>query len=369
MLRAALFATLALAGCGRSPGVADEDLGQLVIAPKQKVEPINIAKAAKDPGELGRALARPYRDTVKALGPHTYTLDTATAVDEAGQRVTDLTDHTLIELGAKEAFHALYSNSADYGREILFLDGQLYLRPRYQRWHGRAPEVPDEPATVRDTFFEAIAATWDLLAPGTELTDAGTVQVVGRNGRKIIVKLAPTPRTAATEPLAQRKWREKRVVEAVAGEIVLDADTGAPLSVKLQGIVSFARDGRRFSMKLNCDASASAIGTAVALSAPPSDQVVATPERLREVDDRDFLLQGIAPPSRRNPDGTPVPPSPRAFEGSAAGSAVAPVTAPAAGSGSGSATEDPPKKKHHRKHDDESGSDSTPKSHDAPKSE
>jgi len=350
MLRAALFATLALAGCGRSPGVADEELGQLVIAPKQKTEAINVAKAAKDPAELSRALARPYRDAVKALGVHTYVLTTSTVVDEAGKRVSELSDQTTIELGDKDTFHALYTNSADYGREVLYLDDKLYLRPRYQRWHGRAPETPDEPTAVRDTFFDAIGATWDLLAPGTELTDAGTVQVAGRSGHKIIVKLAPAPRTPPAEPLTQRKWREKRAVEAVAGEIVLDAESGAPLSAKLQGIVSFSRDGRRFSMKLNIDASASAIGTVVALTAPASDQVVATPERLREVDDRDFLLQGMAPPSRRNPDGTPVPPSPRAFEGSAA---PAPAQAPAAGAANGSA-EEPTKKKRKKKSDDDS---------------
>ena len=34
--------------------------------------------------------------------------------------------------------------------------------------------------------------------------------------------------------------------------------------------------------------------------------MIATPERRREVDDRDYLLQGIAPPLRRNPDGTAI---------------------------------------------------------------
>lgn len=337
MLRAALFATLALAGCGKSPGVADEELGALVIPSEQKPEPIDVGKAAKDPAELTRALAHPYRETVAALGPHTYSINTSTGVDEAGKRVSDLSDHTTIELGDPDAFHATYTNSSDYGREVLYLDGRLYLRPRYQRWHERAPETPDEPVAVRDSFFDAIHATWDLLAPGADLTDAGAVQHAGRTGRKIVVKLAPVPRTPPPEPLTQRKWREKRAVEAVAGEIILDAETGVPLSVKLQGIVSFSRDGRRFSMKLNADGAASAIGASVALSAPPADQVVATPERVKEVDDRDFLLQGIAPPSRRNPDGTPVPPAPRAFEGSA-------TPVPATGAGSDAAPADGKKK-------------------------
>ena len=305
-----LVATLALAGCGRSEGVDDKDLGSLVIAPKTTREPIDLARAAKDPAELGRALHAPYGDVIAALGPHTYSLSSTNKVEEAGKVVNDLSDHTVIALGAKDAFHGEYTNSADYGREVTFADGKLYLRPRYQRWHGRAPEAPEEPGQIRDGFFDSIPATWDLLAPAVELTDQGAVQIAGRAGRKIAVKQTPSQRPNPTEPLVQRKWREKRTIEGVTGEVVLDADKGVPLSVKLAGTVTFTRDGRRLTMKVSVEAVASGIGTPVEITAPPADQVVATPERLREVDDRDFLLQGIAPPLRKNPDGTAVAPQP-----------------------------------------------------------
>ncbi|NVB79344.1 MAG: hypothetical protein HOV81_13195 [Kofleriaceae bacterium] len=310
MLRNVLFASLALVGCGRSEGVPDDKLGTLVVAPKEKVAPIDVARAAKDPGELGRALTTPYAKVIAAIGPHTYSIDTTTLVDEGAKRVTDLSDHATIELGDKGTYHALYTNSADYGREVTFEGGKLYLRPRYQRWHGRAPESPEEPGEQRDSFFGAIAATWDLVAPGAELSDQGQTQVAGRAARKIAVKLSPSPRAASAEPVVQRKWREKRTIEALSGEVTLDAATGAPLAMKLAATVGFSRDGRRFSMKLGIDAKASAIGTAVAVAAPAADQIVATPERRREVDDRDFLLQGIAPPIRKNPDGTAVTPVP-----------------------------------------------------------
>jgi hypothetical protein len=62
-------------------------------------------------------------------------------------------------------------------------------------------------------------------------------------------------------------------------------------------------------MKVVLTSQASAFGKTASVLAPAED-VVATPERLREVDDRDFLLQGIAPPIRKNPDGTPVAPQP-----------------------------------------------------------
>jgi hypothetical protein len=45
---------------------------------------------------------------------------------------------------------------------------------------------------------------------------------------------------------------------------------------------------------------------------PATEDVVATPERLREVDDRDFLLQGIAPPLRKAADGSTIAPQPKA---------------------------------------------------------
>jgi len=99
------------------------------------------------------------------------------------------------------------------------------------------------------------------------------------------------------------------VVEELAGEVVLDVEKGVPLSVKLVGAVGFARDGRRFRMRVSITAAIGPIG-ATPISAPPDGEVVATPERLREVDDRDYLLQGIAPPIRKNSDGTAVSPTP-----------------------------------------------------------
>ena len=294
----------------------DRDLGGLVIAPKTKQEPIDVKRAAKDAAELGRALMLPEHDVAAALGPHTVSLSTETIVDENGKHVEQLSDHAQLELGDKGAFHAIYTNSADYGRETTFIPasggGKLYLRPRYQRWHERAPETPDEPDQVRDSYYEAIGATWDLIAPGAEVTDLGPASVGGRGGEKIAIKLSPSPHKPPAEPLAQRKWREKRSIDAITGEVILDADKGVPLSVRITASIGFTRDGRRFSMNLSLDSAVSGIGQAAQIAAPGGDDVVATPERLREVDDRDFLLQGIAPPLRKNADGTPVAPNPAA---------------------------------------------------------
>src|SRR3569623_1929003 len=117
MPRAVLVASLALlacGACGRSQGVEDRDLGGLVVAPKPEDKPIQLDRAVKDPADLSRALALPHRQIAAALGAHTVAISTATTVVEAGKNADELSDHTMIELGDKGAFHAVYTNSADY---------------------------------------------------------------------------------------------------------------------------------------------------------------------------------------------------------------------------------------------------------------
>ena len=326
------FAVLALcsAACGRSQGAGDPQLPGLVVEARPAEPPLELTRCAREPGELGRVLLRPYRVALAALGPHRATVSTQTTVEDRGTPVSELSDRTVLDNGEDGAYHAVYTNSADYGRETIYVGGRLYLRPRYQRWHGRRPETPEEPAALRDAYLDAIAATWDLLAPGVELTDRGPIDLGGRNGRKIELRRAAEPATPAAEPLAQRAWREHRTVQAVTGEIVLDADKLVPLLVRLSGEVGFAREGKPFVMKISLDAALAGVGSPALVTPPAEADVVATPERPREVDDRDYLLGGIAPPLRRNPDGTAVTPQPLARPGAGSFGLLRHVEAPLA---------------------------------------
>ena len=314
MIRVAVLPLVAAMACGRSSGVSDEQLGTLVVEPKGTDKKIDVARAASETDELGRAIEQRYEKVLADIGAHTITIKTETIVDEAGKPVSQLVDETVIENG-DSAYRAVYANTADYGRETIFVGGKLYLRPRYQRWHGRMPENPAEPVEIRESFYGALPATWDLVGYAAELTDRGVVQVAGKSGRKIEVKLAPSPGKAPREQLAQRKWREGRSVEALSGHVVLDADNGSPLAAELAASVAFSRDSRSFVMKLKLSSTVSNVGKPAAIAAPPEGEVVATPGRMREVDDRDYLLQNIAPPlrvdRRPGPDGTAVKPEPK----------------------------------------------------------
>jgi hypothetical protein len=301
-LGTALFCGLALSGmlgaCGREGGVSDSELGDLVLAPKVADHPIDVAAAAKDPRELGRAIAQPHSRVAPLLGPHRLTVTSSFEVHEAGQIVEQQTDEVALDFASPEAWRGVSNNSADYGREVIFQGGALYLRARYQRWHQRPPTTDAEPAALRDHFADAGAATWDLLAPAIAVADQGAVTTAGKPARKIAITTSASPRKPPAEALTQRKWREKRSVEAVEGEAVLDAASGAVLALSLRGTVGFMRDGKSFSMKVSLVSEVSSLGQPPAITAPDPSEVVLTPGRLHEVDERDKLLERIAPPLR-----------------------------------------------------------------------
>jgi hypothetical protein len=304
MRSAVLVALAALAAlCACSSGkTSDQELGDLVLAPAHELAPIDVELAAREPGELGRAIALPHHEVAARLGMHTHAAKTAIVVHEGTAQVDALTTETTIELGADGAWHAVANNSADYGRETIWQGGALYLRPRYARWHRRAPNDDDEPARLRDEYASELAAAWDLLAPGVALADKGPRTVAGRPGRVVEISLSKSPRKPPAEPLIQRRWRESRVIEAASGEVVLDTASGAPLAARLAGKIAFVRDGRRFTMTLEASQDVRDVGQVIAIAPPLPDEVVDTPERLREVDDRDALLKGIAPPTRAPDD-------------------------------------------------------------------
>lgn len=285
------------AGCGRDGGVPDSELGELVVAPKQADHPIEVEKAATDPGELGRAIALPHHKFAALVGPHRLRIASSFEVSEAGRIVDQLTDEISLDFDSPASWHGTSNNSADYGRETIFTGGALFLRARYQRFHQRLPTNDAEPAALADRFFDAGAATWDLLSPAIAVADKGAATAAGRPARKISLGDERSPRKPARETLTQRKWRESRTVQGVEGEALIDAETGAPLALELRGTVSFMRDGKAYSMRVSVKSEVTQLGRP-AISAPDPAEVVQTPGRMHEVDERDRLLERIAPPLR-----------------------------------------------------------------------
>src|SRR5678815_4726537 len=105
MFRRILPVVVALAACD-SGRTSDKELGPLVVKPDDKIAPIDVAKAARDTGELGRAVGLPDHEIEHLLGPHGTTFKSTTVVTEGATQVDNLTIETTIELGADGAWHA-----------------------------------------------------------------------------------------------------------------------------------------------------------------------------------------------------------------------------------------------------------------------
>ncbi len=300
--RLATIAVAATLACGSGSGPSDEDLGGLVKRRKVAVVPVDVAAAATDPAELRRALMQPHSRIAGGLGAHSFRGTSKLRVTAGDEVVRSLDDETAIDYAANGDFRAILDNSREYGRHALFVDGTLYLRPRFGKYHQRPPTSDDEPAGIRDDIYATLGDYFDLVSAAAAPDDLGSVTADGRSGRKIELVMSDSP-LQRTETASQKQWREQAEVLTVKGFVVLDDATGAVLDGALQGEVVFTQEGTTYTLSVEVTHKVTVTST-VEVAAPPEDKTVATRMRPHDLEQRDQLLEGIAPPLRK----TPVPP-------------------------------------------------------------
>jgi hypothetical protein len=290
-------AASATCGCSRGTATPDRDLGNLVVAPAEPSTTVDVAGIGQDAAALGAALTRPLHRLAEPLGAYRLVVRTRSEV-KAGDAVTSSVDEQVVlEVGADGSYRGSSELGSEDGREVVFHGGTLYLRPRFARWHRRPPTDPAEPGRLRDELVAGLAATYQLLGPGLEVSGRAGLSEGGRAAHAFTLAAAPSAHAAPAEATTQRAWRAGRTVDAVAGKIVLDDATGVALVGTIRGQVRFAQAGTPFVMTVSVDHQLT-LGPGPAIAPPPAEDTVATPERLREVEDRDQLLRGLAPPTR-----------------------------------------------------------------------
>jgi hypothetical protein len=296
-----LVMTLAVAAlvpaCGSDGGPRPDS--PLLTARRTEPAPVDVPAAASSAEGFLVAALRPHRDGAARLGPHRFQGTHKLRVKENGADVEALDEETLIEQGAK-GFHAVYKNSRDYGREVFLSGDKLWLRPRYGKYHRRPPVDAAEPAKLLDETFGTFAADMELATGWLAVTAGEEVQVAGRPARRVTLALAEGGKPAK-QTLPQRGWREGATVLAVSGTADLDAATGVVLAAAWKLDVRFVREGRTFDMNLEGTHAVTDVGTEIAITPPPDAESVDTPGRSTELDDRNKLLEGIAPPAGKAP--------------------------------------------------------------------
>ncbi len=316
-----MTALLAPGGCsGESTGVPDEQLGGLVIPTSQSRRAVDVQRVHTDPDELVHAALMPHDAVARQLGAHRYRSEARVVIRDARDGTAEdalpletLNIETRIEITDAGDYRAVSENSREYGREVVFVGGFLYLAPRYSRFHRRAPEHSTEPARIRSDMYGDLGAHLELVRRAIELQDTvGKAQTTtGRRIHSVEITKAPNVRPAATrERLTHRTWRDNIIVRDVNGELSVDVETGIVLHASLHGAVTFQRDARQFVMTFDVDHEIDDIGARIDVAAPADDRWVSTPLRSREVTERDQLLNGIAPPTRKSTPRTPANLSP-----------------------------------------------------------
>jgi hypothetical protein len=164
---------------------------------------------------------------------------------------------------------------SETGRQVVFSGGMTYARGRWAPFRERPTDRGRDARRFRDDSFRVGGDLLDLYGPALVAQPAGETTALGRRARRYRLGLSDTLPRAAPPPStlpdggydADTRRRvaflEGRVPLTAAGELVLDAETGVPLSLALQG--AFAqRDDPQLKATVDLSARVQSLGPGVA---------------------------------------------------------------------------------------------------------
>lgn len=298
------FLCAAVPACHRP---SDDDLG----LPQRSNKVVAVDKLT-DPRELVSALTQPGSALDDKLGARGLDVKQTTSLTLG--TVTDrMEQHATLDLDGKGGFHLVHDLDhpekvgqtvpkgdsetgardkvavAAQGMEAYALAGTVYVRPRYGTFASRRPE-PGELDRLRETAETMLGDDLELLSPGLAIRDAGTGSVLGHTTRKLELSLGDGATTGSDDE-PRHAWRKTLKVGKLAGQIEVDAATGAPLAATLDAEYSMPRDGGALLTHL--------VVTLASRAAEPlhAPDAVPSPHRARPMVERNQLLEGLAPPA------------------------------------------------------------------------
>jgi hypothetical protein len=278
-MRLGFAALLLLCACGRH---GDENLG---LSNGQGAA-IDVAKLTQ-PEELVRALQLSGRALDGKLGAHRMDATESLKLELGDRQTAELEETFAVQADGRGGVHLVHDNSRGNGFEAVALGNDVYVKPRYGKFVKRKVEA-DEVERLRATAETAAASDLRLVLRFVQAREAGTATIAGHPGIKVSLSARSSPDAAAAEPDPARKWRQTVNVRYIDGDAVLDAKTGAPLTVRLEAQYTFVRDGKPVQATLGYKQT----------TAPQSEAIAAPAEwtaleRPRPMLDRQELLEGL----------------------------------------------------------------------------
>lgn len=298
-----------LLGCVLGVGCGDD--GDPASAPTEKTDrpPPAERLLAGDPLVLLDVLSEPHASVRDSLGPHALTLktsltlrptqpgrsnpalDTPVASPQAVSDTVALRWDAPGEAGPQFALEQ--HNDHDRGRSVVATDGMLYAKLEHRPWTFHALESDVHELWLDDAWRAAHDAA-AFLMPGATVTakPAPGEGWDGGDGVRITFEPGQGPRP----PGASEGWRSRVAFSALAGDLLVDAASGAWLSIDATATYS-VEGGSAGPLSGHFE-----VHGRVAPTLPEAPRVlapqdaVALPERHRYEEERKRLLGDLAAP-------------------------------------------------------------------------
>lgn len=291
-----VIATLALASaCSPRGGSVPAPPGAALATPL--AADVGAAPRRETPALLWAALRQPFSAFAPQLGPHRLRIRSRLVRTVPGRPVVEVAQAVELALDAGGRLWVRKDTHEQYGLELRWLDGWLFLRQRWNRFLRRRPSDRREPWRLADRAYGLLSDDLELLGRFVALDSAQAVTVLDRAAWRVGLRRAePSVGALSGEDgrlalPAARRWRQSLRVELLTGAVSIDRLTGAPLLARLRARCSFAlpagpsgatglpapagAGAARGRLELELEQSITELGRVGVIAAPPAEEVVA----------------------------------------------------------------------------------------------
>jgi hypothetical protein len=261
---------LALTACSRG---ADAEARRRLLA----TEPTPEARpAAPDLANPAALLSLDADEAARRLGSLDWSGTVTTTVTRQGDSAAQvhLVEHHRVRQLATGEFEVQaviddgQGPGGETGKHVIWAGGMAYARGQWAPWRQRTSDRGLEARRWRDQSFALAGELARLYGPALSLVPAGEASRLGRTGRRYLASLAPAAPAApaaadgrdfgaggADEDTRRHlAFLDGRVPVGLSGELVLDAQTGVPLLVRLAGAFGVRDDPRvRVQVEVACE--------------------------------------------------------------------------------------------------------------------
>lgn len=284
-LRLLLIAALSLAvapGCGRKGAEADSQ-----GAPGAGPRPA----ARFDPERPQESLALDADEAARRIGSFEWTAGVEWTVSRQGsaERVRAVERHRVVqavtgEFLVESGIDPGLGEGSETGREVIWAGRMTYARARWAPWRERPGDHGRDARRYRGESYGLAGDLARLFGPRLAIGSAGETNVLGRPAIRYALSLAtdvgegaPPPDTrvfpqGGLDPDTRARLALLDGAQPVSanGELVLDAQTGVPLSVSLDAAYGVKADPRA-RVQVALRGQVKALGASVPSVAAPKD--------------------------------------------------------------------------------------------------